>query len=148
MNKLKKGVIELAHRVDRKVGWHRLPVPLALPVLAAMRERLRERNLYDTGQPTNLPVPETNGEAEPRYLTARTIDGTFTDLDDPLMGSAGTRFGCGRTAAATGQCVVASSARVRAITRAADRLRHCRHSHYRYRSHESGRRCVAASNKY
>ncbi|MEK6275948.1 MAG: peroxidase family protein [Actinomycetota bacterium] len=58
-----------------------------------MRERLRERNLYDTGQPAGLPVPETNGDAEPRYLTSRTIDGTFTDLDNPLMGSAGTRFG-------------------------------------------------------
>ena len=93
MNKLKRGLIELAHRVDRRVGWHRLPVPLALPVLAAMRERLRERNLYDTGQPTDLPVPATNGDGERRYLTSRTVDGTFTDLDDPLMGSAGTRFG-------------------------------------------------------
>ena len=93
MKKLKKSLIELAHRIDRGVSWHRLPVPLALPILAAMRERLRERNLYDTGQPTNLPVPERNGDGEPRYLTARTIDGTFNDLDDPLMGSAGTRFG-------------------------------------------------------
>ena len=93
MNKLKRGLIELAHRVDRRVGWHRLPVPPALPVLAAMRERLRERNLYDTGQPTDLPVPATNGDGERRYLTSRTVDGTFTDLDDPLMGSAGTRFG-------------------------------------------------------
>ena len=29
----------------------------------------------------------------PRYLTARTLDGTFNDLDDPLMGSLGSRFG-------------------------------------------------------
>ena len=32
-----------------------------------MRERLRERNLYDTGQPTDLPVPATNGDGERRY---------------------------------------------------------------------------------
>ncbi len=29
----------------------------------------------------------------PRHLTARTLDGTFNDLDDPLMGSLGSRFG-------------------------------------------------------
>jgi len=91
--KLKERIIERAHRIDRRVGWHRLPVPLGIPVLAAMRERLRERNLFDTGRPSTLVVPETNGDPEPRYLTNRMVDGTFTDLDDPLMGSAGTRFG-------------------------------------------------------
>jgi hypothetical protein len=29
----------------------------------------------------------------PRYLGARTLDGTYNDLDDPLMGSLGSRFG-------------------------------------------------------
>src|SRR6266540_1078641 len=91
--KLKERIIERAHRIDRRVGWHRLPVPLGIPVLAAMRERLRERNLFDTGRPSTLVVPETNGDPEPRYLTNRMGDGTFTDLDDPLMGSTGTRFG-------------------------------------------------------
>ena len=84
---------ELAHTVDRRVGWHRLPVPLSLGVLALMRKRLRDENLFDTGQPTGLQVPQVNGSPEPHYLTSRTWDGTFNDLSDPLMGSTGSRFG-------------------------------------------------------
>ena len=84
---------ELAHAIDRKVGWHRLPLPLSLPVLALMRDRLREKNLFDTGQPSGLKLPETNGDSEPGYLTSRTWDGTYNDLEDPLMGSTGSRFG-------------------------------------------------------
>ena len=34
------------------------------------------------------PIP-----TRPDYLGARTIDGTYNDLDDPLMGSIGSRFG-------------------------------------------------------
>ena len=86
-------VIELAHKIDRKVSWHRLPLPLSLPLLALMRDRLREQNLYDTGQPPGLEPPETNGSSEPAYLTSRTWDGTYNDLEDPLMGSTGSRFG-------------------------------------------------------
>src|SRR6266446_2640848 len=84
---------EMAHKIDRKVGWHRLPLPLSIPVLRFMRDRLREKNLFDTGQPSGLKLPETNGDSEPAYLTPRTWDGTYNDLADPLMGSTGTRFG-------------------------------------------------------
>jgi Animal haem peroxidase len=84
---------EFVHKVDRRVAWHRLPVPLSLPMLALMRKRLREANLFDVGHPTGLQVPETNGNPEPSYLTSRTWDGTYNDLDDPLMGSTGSRFG-------------------------------------------------------
>ncbi len=91
--KLGERVTELAHVIDRKFGWYRLPTPLSLPVLILMRNRLREKNLFDTGQPTELQVPETDGGPEPNYLTSRTLDGTFNDLEDPLMGSNGSRFG-------------------------------------------------------
>lgn len=84
---------ELVHRLERRVGWHRLPLPLALLVLAELRKRLRRRNLFDTGLPAGLEPPAENGGGVPRHLEARTLDGTFNDLDQPLMGSAGVRFG-------------------------------------------------------
>jgi heme peroxidase len=77
--------------VDKRIGWHRLPVPLGLLALIGIRNQLREKNLFDTrpnGHDTREAPPWN-----PRYLTARTFDGTYNDLDDPLMGSAGSRFG-------------------------------------------------------
>jgi len=84
---------EFAHTVDRKISWHRLPLPLSAPLLIFMRHRLRSANLFDVGKPGGLTVPEPNGSSEPAYLTSRTWDGTYNDLDDPLMGSTGSRFG-------------------------------------------------------
>jgi hypothetical protein len=94
MGRLSEGLTDLMHLVDRRIGWHRLPVPLGLLGLAEMRKRLRERNLFDTGEPLGLAPPTRDDDGEPpRYLTARTVDGTYNDLDHPLMGSTGTRFG-------------------------------------------------------
>jgi hypothetical protein len=79
--------------VDQKVGWDKLPTPVALLVLIALRRLYRWTNLYDTaGLPTVgvPPLPEPVGQ---RHLTARTADGTYNDLQEPRMGSAGTRFG-------------------------------------------------------
>jgi hypothetical protein len=81
---------DVAEQVDRRVGWDKLPLPLAIPTLIGLRNRLREKNLYDTGRG---PLDEPDVDDHPRYLTARTLDGTFNDLDDPLMGSLGSRFG-------------------------------------------------------
>jgi hypothetical protein len=76
--------------VDRRFGWHRLPTPLGIVTLVGIRLRLREQNLYDTGRRLDLEVPrDGNG----RFATARSMDGTYNDLSDPLMGSAGSRFG-------------------------------------------------------
>jgi hypothetical protein len=79
----------LSERVDKRLGWHRLPMPVGLLTLIGLRDRLREQNLYDTGR------GKTNGSepADERHLTARTIDGSYNDLDDPLMGTKGSRFG-------------------------------------------------------
>ena len=76
--------------LDRRVRWHRLPVPLGLLTLMGLRMRLRESNLHDTSSrsPAGQPPPEGG-----RHLTARTADGTFNDLENPAMGSAETRFG-------------------------------------------------------
>ena len=82
----------ISQALDRRVGWHKLPTPLGLLSLIGVRNILRQHNLYDTGQ-----LPST-GEAplpawEPAFLTARTPDGTYNDLEQPAMGRAGSRFG-------------------------------------------------------
>src|SRR5262245_4586839 len=81
---------DAAEAIDRRWGWDRLWLPFAFPVMIGLRNRLREKNLYDTGRGP-LVRPDVNDH--PRYLTARTLDGTFNDLDEPLMGSLGSRFG-------------------------------------------------------
>jgi len=81
----------LVHRVDRRYGWHRLPVPLGVLALAEMRNKLRRENLYGTGTPPGLEASIQNGK--PPDLSVRTLDGTWNDLDQPLMGAEGFRFG-------------------------------------------------------
>jgi hypothetical protein len=82
----------ISGRIDRKSGWDRLPKVLSLAVLIGLRDTLRRLNLHDTNQ-----VPSTNLPPLPpptaQHLTERTLDGSYNDLDDPRMGSAGTRFG-------------------------------------------------------
>ncbi|MFG1707794.1 peroxidase family protein [Nonomuraea sp. M3C6] len=82
----------VAERIDRAVGWHRLPLPLGLAVLIGLRDRLRDRNLHDTsGRPAIDPPPV--GPPQAWHATARTPDGTYNDLARPAMGMAGARFG-------------------------------------------------------
>jgi Animal haem peroxidase len=76
--------------LDRRVGWDRLPMPIGILTLVGLRDRLRRENLYDTGRGA-LDRPPVSGHES--YLTARTLDGSFNDLNDPLMGSLGSRFG-------------------------------------------------------
>jgi hypothetical protein len=70
--------------------WSELPWPLGLLTILTYRDRLRRENLHDTetAATRNRPVPEHS-----RHLTGRTADGTYNDLENPRMGSAGTRFG-------------------------------------------------------
>lgn len=81
--------------LNRFVEWHRLPRPLAILNLIALRTVLRAENLHDTS------TPVTNGDggggAEeieiPDYAVSfRTEDGSFNDLDHPEMGRTGERF--------------------------------------------------------
>ena len=76
----------------RTSKWAKLPTPFGLVTILLYRNRLRRQNLYDTESPAawEQPVPVPKGA---RYLTARTADGTYNDLNKPRMGSAGTRFG-------------------------------------------------------
>ena len=82
----------LTDRLDRRYGWHRLPKPLGLLTLIGIRNRLRQRNLHDTGLPDASPELLARA-ADPESCSGRTVDGTLNDLGRPLMGSIGTRFG-------------------------------------------------------
>lgn len=104
---LRRAFMGLTEALDRAVGWDRMPVPAALLAFIGIRMRLRERNLYFPATPgtrtTTLGPLSTPSSAAPGavipaesgdlYLATRTTDGSYNDLHDPTMGSAGTRFG-------------------------------------------------------
>jgi hypothetical protein len=79
-----------AERLDRWFGWDRLPLPLAILTLVGLRARMREQNLHDTGKGRSA-EPPPGDPAD--YLTKRSYNGTFNDLNDPLMGAFHARFG-------------------------------------------------------
>jgi hypothetical protein len=81
-----------ARALDNKFRWNRLPRPLGIFTLAGLRTLYRQRNLYDTRStaPTRDAVAK---EGRRTNVNARTIDGGYNDLDDPAMGSIGSRFG-------------------------------------------------------
>jgi len=84
---------DLAQLIDHVVGWDRLPKLPGLAVLIGVRNILRQQNLHDpsTGVPivNAPPVPPRTAQ----HLVARSADGTHNDLDHPVMGRAGARFG-------------------------------------------------------
>src|SRR5690348_15831788 len=82
----------LAEFIDKRVGWSRLPLPLGLATLIAARLKLRRDNLFDTNTAPSINPPELQGGSR-QYLTARSPDGSFNDLQHPEMGATGTRFG-------------------------------------------------------
>lgn len=82
----------LSHFIDRLIGWHRLPRPLGILVLIGLRNRLRRHNLYDTETEASVGGANPEGaDLPPR--NARTVDGSYNDLEHPRMGSVGCRFG-------------------------------------------------------
>ncbi len=85
-------LMSLSDLLDRRRGWDRVGSPLGVLTLLGLRKRLRQRNLYDTGLAEPSDELRANARDE-RFTSARTIDGTFNDLDNPLMGSVGARFG-------------------------------------------------------
>ncbi len=83
---VRRGLTWAAGAVDLRVGWDRLPVPLGLMALIGIRERLRQRNLYDPSA-GEVSAPT---DAAPR---ARTTDGSGNDPAHPAMGMVGQVFG-------------------------------------------------------
>lgn len=63
---------------------------VGLLTLSCTRDHLFKYNLHDTYAEGDYP---TAGPCEGNALTARTIDGTCNDLEQPAMGSAGMRMG-------------------------------------------------------
>jgi hypothetical protein len=80
----------LISRLAATTRWSELPWPFGLLTILLYRNRLRRENLHDTESPVPKGVPAPEGR---RHLTARTAEGTYNDLENPRMGSAGTRFG-------------------------------------------------------
>jgi len=89
---LSRALMALADWLDRRRGWDRLPPPLGLLTLMGLRNRLRQSNLHDTGLPEATPELIERA-ADPTHRSRRSVDGTLNDLESPLMGSTGTRFG-------------------------------------------------------
>src|SRR6185503_806368 len=75
-----------------KTPWYKLPVILGIARVFRIREKLRKENLLDTGKIASMPLPPL-GKPDERQRMTRTLDGTYNDLKDPRMGSAGMRFG-------------------------------------------------------
>src|SRR6187549_1941312 len=82
----------LSTAIDRRRSWDRLPTALGLVVLIGVRNVLRKQNLYDTDHLPSDGVPAAP-EFKPEYLTQRSPDGSYNDLEQPAMGRAGSRFG-------------------------------------------------------
>ncbi|USW49006.1 Putative hem peroxidase superfamily, hem peroxidase, animal-type [Septoria linicola] len=87
-------LIALFKTVNAIIPWHRLPPLIGALNLLALRDELREKNLFDTyptedfqGTPKSDPVVDT------KFICARNSDGLFNDLDRPKMGCRGMRFG-------------------------------------------------------
>jgi Animal haem peroxidase len=76
----------------KKKPWYELPRLLADVRLYDIRKELRAKNLHDTQEPPEA-RQEIPANLDPALRHARTIDGTYNDLNFPKMGSAGCRFG-------------------------------------------------------
>ena len=83
-----RALIALSEAVDHRVGWSRLRPALGIPVLIGLRERMRRRNLFDTGVPLVRAATLLG-----RSTAVRSLDGVDDQLDRPGTGMAGARFG-------------------------------------------------------
>jgi Animal haem peroxidase len=81
-----------AETLDHSVGWDKVPTPLGLLILIGLRNILRQQNLHDTTHEPAINQPALE-PIQARYLTERTADGIYNDLENPAMGMAGSRFG-------------------------------------------------------
>jgi hypothetical protein len=82
-------VAAIYRAINRWRVWYRLPFPVAVVNLLALRVDLRWRNLFDTETaPLDPPAP-----ADFDVRRCRTADGSFNDLAKPWMGMTEARFG-------------------------------------------------------
>ncbi|MGH2751690.1 MAG: peroxidase family protein [Actinomycetota bacterium] len=81
-----------ANAIDNRWHWDRLPRPLGIFTLAGLRNLYRQKNLYDT-RTTSPTRDAVTKEGRPTNINTRTLEGSYNDLNDPAMGSIGSRFG-------------------------------------------------------
>lgn len=83
--------------VNMVVAWHKLPWYVGIFNLLAFRIELEADNLHDTYPPQSegaqMGTKDSFPMTDSRYITTRHSDGYFNDLDKPMMGCAGRRFG-------------------------------------------------------
>ena len=91
-SKVLKVLETAAEPLDRHWSWSSQPFPLGLATLIGLRQRLRARNLYDTGVPA-LADDELEAAGDPRTRRGRRRDGRFNDLARPGAGSVDAPFG-------------------------------------------------------
>jgi hypothetical protein len=71
--------------------WYEEPsLLLQLKDLAELRNKLRTENLHESA---HIRPPAPVGEPPEQAKRARTVDGTYNDLSNPMMGAKGTGFG-------------------------------------------------------
>lgn len=85
-------LVSIFSRVNKRVEWHKLPLPLAILNLLALRVQLREHNLHDTTPISRLDDFSVTKQGT-HVLYQRTPAGIFNDLKYPQMGKTGARFG-------------------------------------------------------
>lgn len=80
--------------INAFIPWHKLPKYIGALNLLALRDELREENLYDVypsedfqGTAKSTPMHDT------KFLCARNSDGEFNDVARPRMGCVAMRFG-------------------------------------------------------
>ena len=76
-------------QLNQRIVWHRLPFPLAMVNIVALRIDLRRFNLHDT----QVVLPETQPPGNFDFQRNRTPDGSYNDLAVPSMGQRTSRFG-------------------------------------------------------
>ena len=70
---LSKLLISVSSKLDRRYGWDKLPLPIGVLTLIGLRTRLREENLYDTGESDAKP-DAADGSARAARTTRRELE--------------------------------------------------------------------------
>lgn len=82
----------ITEAIDQKHPWYTLPEAAGLVELTGIRDTLRAHNLFDTSRQEAVGAT-TPPPYDEKYLTQRSPDGSWNDLEHPEMGMADTRFG-------------------------------------------------------
>jgi hypothetical protein len=85
MTFLGRPTARIAVAVDRRLAnWYRFPTPEQIALLKGMLDKLPNNSLFHPIDGEQ--VPDLEPIPKPRWLTERTIDGSYNDLAVPAMG--------------------------------------------------------------